>query len=227
MAWNQLAPDANFFTIQGSSETTASPLTGSWFKTWDEVPNGDGRYVGKVTHTGSEIKLVDEYGNEVPDGEPGEQIARGPVVVKGYYNNEEANIRAFRNDWYHTGDVLIRDKEGNYYFADRKKDIVKTGGENVSSQEIENVLSLHPEIMQCAVFGVPDPRWGEAVTAAVVLKSESTLTKEEIIEYCREKLSGFKTPKYIVFRTSMPTTSAGKLLKRTLKDEYKNLLQKI
>ncbi|WHZ05603.1 AMP-binding protein [Neobacillus sp. YX16] len=225
--WNQLAPDAKFFTIQGSSETTASPLTGSWFKTWDEVPNGDGRYVGKVTHTGSEIKLVDEYGNEVPDDEPGEQIARGPVVVKGYYNNEEANIRAFRNGWYHTGDVFIRDKEGNYYFADRKKDIVKTGGENVSSQEIENVLSLHPEIMQCAVFGVPDPRWGEAVTAAVVLKIESTLTKEEIIEYCREKLSGFKTPKYIVFRTSLPTTSAGKLLKRTLKDEYKNLLQKI
>lgn len=201
-------------------------MTGSWFKTWDEVPNGDGRYVGKVTHTGSEIKLVDEYGNEVPDDEPGEQIARGPVVVKGYYNNEEANIRAFRNGWYHTGDVFIRDKEGNYYFADRKKDIVKTGGENVSSQEIENVLSLHPEIMQCAVFGVPDPRWGEAVTAAVVLKIESTLTKEEIIEYCREKLSGFKTPKYIVFRTSLPTTSAGKLLKRTLKDEYKNLLQK-
>ncbi|WP_045516168.1 class I adenylate-forming enzyme family protein [Neobacillus niacini] len=225
--WNQLAPDANFFTIQGSSETTASPLTGSWFKTWDEVPNGDGRYVGRVTHTGSEIKLVDEFGNEVPDGEPGEQIARGPVVVKGYYNNEEANMRAFRNGWYHTGDVLIRDKEGNYYFADRKKDIVKSGGENVSSQEIENVLSLHPEIMQCAVFGVPDPRWGEAVTAAVVLKSQSTLTKEEIIEYCREKLSGYKTPKYIVFRTSLPTTSAGKLLKRTLKDEYKNLLQEI
>lgn len=225
--WNHLAPDAKFFTIQGSSETTASALTGSWFKTWDEVPNGDGRYVGRVTHTGSEIKLLDEYGNEVPDGEPGEQLARGPVIVKGYYNNEEANMRAFRNGWYHTGDVLIRDKDGNYYFADRKKDIVKTGGENVSSQEIENVLSLHPEIMQCAVFGVPDPRWGEAVTAAVVLKSQSALTKEEIIEYCRGKLSGFKIPKYIVFRTSLPTTSAGKLLKRTLKDEYKNLLQEI
>ena len=225
--WNQLAPYANFFTIQGSSETTASPLTGSWFKTWDEVPNGDGRYVGRVTHTGSEIKLVDEFGNEVPDGEPGEQIARGPVVVKGYYNNEEANTRAFRNGWYHTGDVLIRDREGNYYFADRKKDIVKTGGENVSSQEIENVLSLHPEIFQCAVFGVPDPRWGEAVAAAVVLKSESTLTKEEIIEYCRRKLSGYKTPKYVMFRTNLPTTSAGKLLKRSLKDDYKNLSQEM
>ncbi|MEH7251836.1 AMP-binding protein [Neobacillus niacini] len=225
--WNQLAPDASFFTIQGSSESTASPLTGSWFKTWDEIPNGDGRYVGRVTHTGSEIKLVDDDGNEVPDGVPGEQIARGPAVVNGYFNNEEANRKAFRNGWYHTGDVLIRDKDGNYYFADRKKDIVKTGGENVSSQEIESVLSQHSEIIQCAVFGVPDPRWGEAVAAAVVLKSESTLTKEEIIEYCRSKLSGYKTPKYVLFRTNLPTTSAGKLLKRTLKDEYKDLSQEM
>lgn len=225
--WNKAAPEARFFTIQGSSETTASPLTGSWFKTWDDIPNGDGRYVGKVTHTGSEIKLVDDDGNEVPDGKPGEQIARGPVVVNGYYNNEEANLRSFQNGWYHTGDVLIRDKDGNYYFADRKKDIVKTGGENVSSQEIENVLSLHPEISQCAVFGVPDPRWGEAVTAAIILKSESVLTKEEILDYCRIKLTGYKTPKYIVFRSSLPTTSAGKLLKRTLKDEYKILAEEM
>jgi fatty-acyl-CoA synthase len=225
--WNKLAPDAEFFTIQGSSESTASPLTGSWFKSWDEIPNGDGRYVGRVTHTGSEIKLVDDDGNEVPDGVPGEQIARGPVVVNGYFNNEEANRRAFRNGWYHTGDVLIREKDGNYYFADRKKDIVKTGGENVSSQEIENILSLHPKIMQCAVFGVPDQRWGEAVAAAVVLKSESTLTKEEIIDYCRINLSSYKTPKYVVFRSNLPTTSAGKLLKRSLKDEYKGLSQEV
>ena len=225
--WNQIAPDAHFFTIQGSSETTASPLTGSWFKTWAEIPNGDGRYVGKVVHTGSEIKLVDDYGNEVPDGVPGEQLARGPVVVNGYYNNEEANMRAFQNGWYHTGDVLIRDNDGNYYFADRKKDIVKTGGENVSSQEIESSLSSHPEILQCAVFGVPDLRWGEALTAAVVLKSGSVLTKEEIKDYCRNKLSSYKIPKYIVFRSNLPTTSAGKLLKRTLKDEYKNLSQGI
>lgn len=225
--WNNAAPMAQFFTIQGSSETTASPLTGGWFKTWDDIPNGDGRYVGKVTHTGSEIKLVDDDGNEVPDGEPGEQIARGPVVVNGYFNNEAANLMAFQNGWYRTGDVLVRDKEGNYFFADRKKDIVKTGGENVSSQEIENVLSHHPEILQCAVFGVPDPRWGEAVTAAVVLKSESVLTKEEIIDYCRNKLTGYKTPKYIVFRSSLPTTSAGKLLKRTLKDEYKTLSEEL
>ncbi|WP_442852966.1 AMP-binding enzyme [Bacillus sp. UNC41MFS5] len=92
---------------------------------------------------------------------------------------------------------------------------------------MESVLSLHPEIQQCAVFGVPEPRWGEAVTAAVVLKDGSTLTEEEIIDYCRQKLSGFKTPKQVVFRSSLPTTSAGKLLKRALKDEYKNLLLEI
>ena len=211
--WNQLAPDARFFTIQGSSESTASPLTGGWFRHGMKFQM-EMEDMFRFTHTGSEIKLVDEYGNEVPIGEPGEQIARGPAVVNGYYKNDEANRKAFRNGWYHTGDVLIRDKDGNYYFADRKKDIVKTGGENVSSQEIENVLSHHPEIMQCAVFGVPDSRWGEAVAVAVVLKSESALTKDEIIDYCRGKLSGYKTPKYIVFRSTLPTTSAGKLLKR-------------
>ncbi|MDQ1005323.1 fatty-acyl-CoA synthase [Neobacillus niacini] len=222
--WNEIAPDAKFLTIQGSSESTGTPLTGSWFKTWDEVPNGDGRYVGSVMHTGSEIKLIDEDGNEVPDGVPGEQIARGPVIISGYYNNEAANYKAFRDGWYHTGDVLIRDQNGNYYFADRKKDIVKSGGENVSSQEVENVLSQHPNIYQCAVFGVPDPRWGEAVVAAVVLKDGATLTEEEIIEHCKTTLSGYKTPKHIVFRDDLPLTSSGKLLKRSLKDEYKELL---
>jgi fatty-acyl-CoA synthase len=222
--WNEIAPDAKFFTIQGSSESTGTPLTGSWFKTWDEVPNGDGRYVGSVMHTGSEIKLIDEDGNEVPNGVPGEQIARGPVIISGYYNNEAANYKAFRDGWYHTGDVLIRDQDGNYYFADRKKDIVKSGGENVSSQEVENVLSQHPNINQCAVFGVPDPRWGEAVVAAVVLKEGATLTEEEIIEHCKTTLSAYKTPKHIVFRDDLPLTSSGKLLKRSLKDEYKELL---
>ncbi|QUW21317.1 AMP-binding protein [Sporosarcina sp. Marseille-Q4063] len=225
--WNEASPKARFFTIQGSSETTGSPLTGSWFKTWDEVPNGDGRYVGRVSHTGCEIKLIDELGKEVPDGEPGEQIARGPVVVSGYYNDEEANNRAFRDGWFHTGDVLIRDRDGNYYFADRKKDIVKTGGENVSSQEVENVLSNHPHIYQCAVFGIPDTRWGEAVVAAVVLKSGVILSEEEVIDYCRIRLSGFKLPKFVVFRSELPLTSAGKLLKRSLKDEYKNLSLKM
>ncbi|WP_339184166.1 AMP-binding protein [Oceanobacillus sp. FSL W7-1293] len=224
VGWNKIAPDAKFFTIQGSSETTATPLTGSWFKTWDEVPNGDGRYVGRVMHTGSEIKLIDENGNEVPDGVPGEQIARGPVVVIGYYNNEAANSRAFRDGWYHTGDVLIRDEQGNYYFADRKKDIVKTGGENVSSQEVENTLSQHPDINQCAVFGVPHPQWGESVVAAVVLKDGAIITEEEIIQYCQTTLSGYKLPKHIVFRNDLPLTSAGKLLKRSLKDEYQDLL---
>ncbi|MDQ0415419.1 AMP-binding protein [Mesobacillus stamsii] len=222
--WNKIAPDAKFLTIQGSSETTATPLTASWFKTWDEVPNGDGRYVGSVMLAGSEIKLMDDDGNEVPNGVPGEQIARGPVVVTGYYRNEEANHKAFQNGWYHTGDVLIRDDQGNYYFADRKKDIIKSGGENVSSQEVESVISQHPKINQCAVFGVPDPKWGESVIAAVVLKDGATLTGEEIIAHCKKTLSGYKTPKHIVFRNNLPLTSAGKLLKRSLKDEYKDIL---
>ena len=157
---------------------------------------------------------------KVAVGESGEQLIRGPSLLKGYYKNDEANARAFRDGWFYTGDVLFRDKEGNYFFADRKKDMIKTGGENVSCQEIENVIGTHPNVMQCAVFGLPDDRWGEAVTAAVVPKSGSNTTGDEIIIFCKEKLAKFKVPKRVYFRDTLPISAANKILKRELRKEY-------
>lgn len=140
--------------------------------------------------------------------------------MKGYYKNDEANARALRGGWFRTGDVLFRDEAGNYYFADRKRDMIKSGGENVYCQEVESVLGTHPAVLQCAVFGLPDERWGESVTAAVILRPGVQVEEAELVAHCRDKLAGFKTPKRVFFRTSMPISAANKLLKRELKAEY-------
>ncbi len=218
--WRSVSPHLRFFSGQGMSESTAAILTGGFFGDWSDLPNGDGRWVGRACSFGVDVRLVDDEDKDVAIGEPGEQIVRGPIIMKGYYKNEEANRRAFRGGWFHTGDVLIRDAEGNYFFADRVKDMIKTGGENVYSQEVESVLGTHPEVMQCAVFAVPDPHWGEAVAAAVIVKPGSDPAEAQLIAYCRERLAGFKTPKYIFFRETMPVSAANKLLKRELKAEY-------
>ncbi|HRH86451.1 MAG TPA: AMP-binding protein [Rubrivivax sp.] len=218
--WKQAAPAARFFSAQGSSESTASMLTGGWVGGWDQMPNQDGRWVGRAASVAADVRLVDDEGRDVPVGQSGEQIVRGPVVMKGYYKNDEANRRVFRDGWFHTGDVLFRDAAGNYFFADRKKDMIKTGGENVYCQEVESVLGTHPAVMQCAVFGLPDERWGEAVTAAVITRPGSAPTESELIEFCRSRLAGFKAPKRIHFRTSLPISAANKILKRDLKAEY-------
>ena len=223
--WNRLAPNAEFLTVQGSSETTATPVTESLFRTWAEVPNGDGRWVGRPVVYGAELKLVDEDGQEVPPGEPGEMLVRGPVVMKGYYRNPEATAKAFRDGWFHSGDVLFRDEAGNYFFADRKKDMIKTGGENVFTQEVETVIGTHPDVLQCGVFGLPDERWGEAVAVAIVVRPGKQLSEEEVRRFCRERLAAFKVPKYIFFTDELPTTSAGKLLKRALRERYAQSMQ--
>ncbi len=223
--WKQVAPTARFYSGQGMSETTAAVLTGGFAANWDEMPNGDGRWVGRAVSYAADVRLVDDDDNDVPVGEPGEQIIRGPVIMKGYYKNEETNQRAFRGGWFHTGDILFRDAAGNYFFADRKKDMIKSGGENVYCQEVESVLGTHPAVMQCAVFGLPDERWGEAVVAAMIPRAGNETTEAELIEYCRSRLAGFQTPKRIFFRTSMPISAANKLLKRELKAEYAKIVQ--
>jgi len=218
--WKQAAPSSRFFSVQGSSESTASLLTGGWVDGWEQMPNQDGRWVGRLASVAADVRLVDDDGNDVADGESGEQIVRGPVIMKGYYKNDEVNRRVFRDGWFHTGDILFRDAAGNYFFADRKKDMIKTGGENVYCQEVESVLGAHPGVMQCAVFGLPDERWGEAVTAAVIARPGTEVTEAELIEFCRGRLPGFKAPKRIHFRKSLPISAANKILKRDLKTEY-------
>jgi fatty-acyl-CoA synthase len=139
--------------------------------------------------------------------------------MKGYFRDEKKTAETLRGGWLHTGDLGRFDEEGFLTFVDRKKDMIKTGGENVSSQEVESVLYKQGKLMQVAVLGLPDPIWSEAVTAVVVPLPGATITDEEIIAYCKANLAGYKVPKRIIRVPSMPATPSGKILKRLLKDQ--------
>jgi long-chain acyl-CoA synthetase len=165
---------------------------------------------------GNEMKVFDEDDNEVPDGELGEIVLRGPNILKGYFKNPEATAKAFRGGWFHTGDIGYRDTDGFFYIADRKSDMIIRGGENIYPREIDDLLYTHPAIAHAAAIGVPDELYGEEVTAFVVLKNGSELKEEELIAFCREHLADFKCPKTIHFVDDIPKGPTGKLLKREL-----------
>ncbi len=166
------------------------------------------------------LRIVDDAGKDVPDGTPGELLVRTPALAIGYWRKPEATAANFINGWYHTGDVAYRDAEGLYYIYDRLKDMIVTGGENVYSAEIENVLSTHPGVSAVAVIGVPDERWGEAVSACVIPKGGQTLDPAELIAFCRAKLAGYKVPKAITFMESFPMTGSGKISKKDLRQPF-------
>ena len=167
-----------------------------------------------------EIRLIDDEGQEVSVGEVGEAIYRGATVTKGYYKNPEATIEAMKGGWFHSGDLLRKDAEGFYYVVDRKKDMIISGGENIYPAEIEAVLYSHPEILEAAVIGVPDPDWGESVRALLVLKSGKSITEKAVIEHCRTKLAGYKKPRFVDFVDVLPKNSGGKVLKNLIREKY-------
>ena len=167
-----------------------------------------------------QIKIVDENDNEVPPGVVGELCVRGEGVMKGYWNKPEESAWSLRGGWQHTGDLCKIDEEGYLYYVDRKKDMIKSGGENVFSKEVEDVLCMHPAVAEAAVIGVPDVKWGEAVKAFIVLKDKEKATPEELIAHCRKYIAGFKCPKSIEFVDSLPRTSLGKIDKRKLREPY-------
>jgi len=168
-----------------------------------------------------EMKIVDENGNDLPPGEVGEIVARGPRVMSGYWKDAEKTAKAIDKDgWLHTGDMGYMDEEGYFYLAGRGDDLIIRGGENISPEEVENVLYAHPAIEEAAVIGVPSEEWGQEPRAIVVLKKGMTATAEEIIEFCRERLAGFKRPRSVVFVDELPRTSTGKVLKRVLREQY-------
>jgi len=150
-------------------------------------------------------------------GAIGEAVYRGPSLFKGYYKNPEANKEAFAGGWFHSGDLVRRDEEGFIYVVDRKKDMIISGGENIYSAEVEAVLYSHPGIQEAAVIGIPDPKWGEAVKAFVVLRPGKEATAEEIIDFCGENLARFKRPKTVEFIPALPRSAAGKVLKNELR----------
>ena len=183
--------------------------------------------VGRI-NANCEMKLVDADGNEVPVGEVGEGLVRSPAVFRGYIKNDELNARVLEPDgWFHTEDLLRRDAEGFYYLVDRKKDMIKTGGENVYAQEVEDVLRNHPSIFDCALIGVEDARFGEAVAAAIVLNPGASLTDEELISYCRANLPSYKKPRYVAYVDELPHNVTGKIQKSVLRENADKLFRPI
>lgn len=169
----------------------------------------------------NDVRVVDDEDRPLPCGQVGEIIVRGPNVFKGYYKRPEANAQVLKNGWLHTGDLGYFDEDNLLFFVDRKKDMIKSGGENVYSLEVELALQkVVPEAREIVVVGVPDPKWGEAVTAFIVLQPGAELTEAEVIGRGRQLLGGYKLPKRVVFRTELPKNVSGKVLKRKLRDEF-------
>ena len=194
--------------IQGTEEEKAKKLR--------RLTSSIGRPMPDV-----EMKIVDEQGKDVPIGQLGEIVARGPRVMSGYWKDAEKTAKALTKDgWLRTGDMGYVDEEGYFYLAGRGDDLIIRGGENISPEEVENALYAHPAVEEVAVIGIPDPEWGEEPRAIVVLKKGMTATAEELMEFCRQKLSGFKRPRSIVFIDELPRTSTGKILKRVLREKY-------
>jgi long-chain acyl-CoA synthetase len=168
---------------------------------------------------GIDVRVFDPTGKEVETGQTGELVARGANIMRSYWNNPEETTLAFRNGFFRAGDIGYQDADGYFYILDRLKDMIVTGGENVYSGEVEAVIYAHPAVREVAVFGIPDPKWGEIVKACVVLKPGKTLTADELIAYCRQFLARFKVPRSIEFsETELPKSGSGKILKRVLRD---------
>ncbi len=171
---------------------------------------------------GVELRVINDQGREIrkDEKEVGEIIVKGDIVTEGYWKLPEETKRSIKDGWLYTGDMAVIDEEGYVTIVDRKKDMILTGGENVYSTEVENVLYTHPAILECAVVGVPDQKWGEAVKGIVVLKSGQRATEQEIIQFCKEKMTHYKAPKSIDFIEALPRTGSGKIQKRGLRDKY-------
>ncbi|MBA3029632.1 MAG: long-chain-fatty-acid--CoA ligase [Desulfobacteraceae bacterium] len=168
----------------------------------------------------AEVKIFDKQDNEMKIGEIGEIAVRGKHVMMGYWKNPELTRKALRGGWYHTGDMGYMDEKDYLFLVDRKADMIVTGGENVYPKEVENVLYTHPAVAMAAVVSAPDKKWGERVQAVVVLKENQSATEEEIIEFCKRKLAGYKCPKSITFENTLPTTPVGKILRKDLKKKF-------
>jgi long-chain acyl-CoA synthetase len=165
---------------------------------------------------GNEMKIVDDNGADVSDGQPGEIVLRGENILKGYFKNAEATADAFRGGWFHTGDIGYRDADGFYYIVDRKSDMIIRAGENIYPREIDEALYSHEAVSAAATIGVPDALYGEEVVAFVVLKEGARVTEEELLSFCRERLADYKSPKSVRFVADIPKGPTGKLLKREL-----------
>lgn len=212
-------PDVRFWNFYGQTEM--SPLA-TILRPDEQLPRAGSAGRASIN---VETLVVDDEDNPVPAGEIGEIVHRSPHAALGYYNDEEKTAEAFRGGWFHSGDLGILTEDGYLSVVDRKKDMIKTGGENVASREVEEALYQLDGIAEVAVFGISHPTWIEAVTAVVVPKEGVTLTEDAVHAHAREKLAGFKRPKYVVFADALPKNPSGKILKRDLRTEHGDLAQ--
>ncbi len=185
----------------------------------------DGRAAGKLMSAGqptsiAELRIVDSNDEDVALGAVGEIVARGPMVMQGYWNKPEQTTEALKNGWMHTGDVGTMDADGFIFVVDRMKDMIVSGGENVYSAEVEDAILQLPQVAQCAVIGVPDETWGERVHAVLVLKAGATLEHDALMTHCKTFIAGYKCPRSMELRDEMPMSGAGKLLKFELREPY-------
>ena len=169
-----------------------------------------------------DARVVDEDDNDVPQGEVGEIIYRGPTVMKGYYKNPEGTAEAMKGGWFHSGDLVREDEDGFLFVVDRKQEMIISGGENIYAAEVEDAIYKNHKVLETAVIGVPDPVWGESVKAIVVVKEGETLTEEELIEHCKENIASYKKPKSVDFIDTLPRNPTGKVLKFELREKYKS-----
>lgn len=224
----RVMPHARFINAFGQTET-ASTITALGPE--DHILDGSPKDVEKKLRRLSssigkplpdvEMKVMDEQGKEVPVGETGEIVAKGPRVMQGYWKDAEKTAKAFTKDgWLKTSDMGWRDEENYFYLAGRGDDMIIRGGENISPEEVENAIGSYPAVEEVAVIGVPDDEWGQQPRAIVVLKPGSKATAEEIMEHCRTRLSSFKKPQSVVFVDTLPRNPMGKILKRVLRQEY-------
>lgn len=204
-------PNGSVFDTFGMTETAASTATLKGYDPLDKTGT-----VG-MPYTNVEIKVVDDFMNEVKPGEVGEILYRGPTMMKEYYKNPIETEKAFKGGWFHSGDLVTLDEDGYISIVGRKKDMIISGGENIYPKEIEEVLYTHPDIVDAAVVGIPDPKWGETPKAFIVKAPNSMLTADQVIEYLDNKIANYKKPRHVEFINEMPRNASGKILKHVLK----------
>lgn len=210
--------------VYGLTETYGPVTICAWHREWDTLPPAEQARLnarqGQGNITSDLVRVVDADMNDVPrDGETmGEVVMRGNIVMKGYYNQPEATAEAFRGGWFHSGDLGVWHPDGYIELRDRKKDIIISGGENISTIEVEQAVSRHPAVLECAVVAIPDEKWGERPKAFVTLKPGATATERQIIDFCREQIAHYKCPAAIEFG-ELPKTSTGKVQKFVLRNK--------